>query len=103
MSLPWGIGTLLVISAMHLTLSELFNAGDTTSSVEENKNRLVDFAEFVMRTPSRPEQAEEDEEFKKSLVDHIENLSETKSKNYTQYVYFCENVVGPLLNEKSSW
>lgn len=101
MGLPWGIGSLLIISVMHLTLSQLFNAGDTTP-VEENKNRLVEFAEFVMRTPSRPEQAEEDEEFKKSLVDRIENLSETKSKDYTRYVYFCENVVIPLLNEKPS-
>ena len=101
MNLPWGIGTLLIISAMHVTLSELFNASDTTS-VEDNKNRLVEFAEIVMRTPPPPEQAQEHEEFKKELVDRIEKLSETKSKNYKQYVYFCENVVSPLLNEKPS-
>lgn len=82
-------------------LSMLFNASDTTS-VEENKTELVGFAELVMRTPPPPEQAEEDERFKKWLVDHIENLSETKSKNYTRYVYFCENVIVPLLNEKAS-
>ncbi len=27
------------------------------------------------------------------LVDHIENLCETKAKNYQQYVYFCETVL----------
>ena len=81
--------------------SQLFNASDTTS-IDENKSRAVEFAEFVMRTPPPPEQAEEHEKFKKWLVDHIENLSETKSKNYTQYVYFCESVVSPLLNEKPS-
>jgi hypothetical protein len=98
-TLPWGIGTLLIISTVHLALSTLFSASDTTS-VEDDKNRLVEFAEFAMRNPPPREQAEEDDKFMKWLVEHIENLPETKTKNHKQYVYFCENVVQPLLNEK---
>jgi hypothetical protein len=99
LSLPWGIGTLLIISAVHFTMLTLFSGSDTTS-VDKDKNRLVEFAEYLMGNPPPPEDAEEDEKFKKWLVDNIENLPETKAKNYKQYVYFCDKVLEPLLNEK---
>ena len=100
-TLPWGIGTLLIISAVHLTLLTLFSGSDTTS-VDEDKNRLVEFAEHAMRNPPPSDQTKQDDRFMEWLVDHIENLPETKAQNYKQYVYFCENVLQPLLNEKPS-
>jgi hypothetical protein len=99
-TLPWGIGTLLIISAMQITLSTLFSASDTTS-INEDKNRLVEFAEFSMRNVDQPSTDGHDE-FVKWLVDHIEELPEKKTKTYEQYVYLCENVIEPLLNENFS-
>jgi hypothetical protein len=97
-SLPWGVGTLLIISAVHLTLSTLLSISDTTS-VDDDKSRLIEFAEHVMRNPPPPDKTAEDEGFKNWLVGHIENLDETKLAHYNDYVYFCENVVRRLLEE----
>lgn len=93
------IGTLLVASTMHLTLSMLFSPSDTTS-VDENKNRLVGFAEALMREPSQS--PNETDELVTWLVDHIEQLPDKKAKSYEQQVYFCESVVQERLNENFS-
>jgi len=64
--------------------------------VDENNNRLVDFAETLMRKPSQS--PNENDELVTWLVDHIEQLPDTNTKSYEQYVYFCESVVQELLN-----
>lgn len=88
------IVALIIVGIVHLTLSELIRLGDT-ADVESAKQRLVGFAEHLIKK----DPTEIESESMKRLVDHIERIPAAAEEYRQLYISFCENVVAKLFEE----
>ena len=93
---------LLVFLIVNWVLQAQLQIGDVTS-VDEFIKRQREHLEFTngefMKFVLTDEDREAAETIKKTLRMSIENASENAQNNYDSYVWFCEQVVAPLLKE----
>lgn len=87
----------LVAGMVHISLSYIFDLGDTTS-VDEAKDRLIRLVEAAMRNPKLQAIPTHDATIGE-LVEHIEYQPEKAEEYHRLYVYFYEHVVEVLLHE----
>jgi hypothetical protein len=90
---------LLVSSVVHYALQYVFDLGDKTT-VDAVKDRIIGVLEFIQSDPHTAALGEEHERFMSMMVDHVEKTPERTDQFYMLYMYFCENVIIPLLDQR---
>ncbi len=90
---------LFVMAMVQYVLYLLSRMGDKTN-IDTAKDSIIEFVEYMQQTPTEGHTQEERDEFIGKMVDHATNIPEQTDEYHNLYIYFCENVVQKLLEQK---
>jgi hypothetical protein len=92
---------LLVMAMTQYMLYELSRLGDKTNT-DRIKSNLVGLADHIQRDNAKEGELGRDE-FVDRIVEDATNLEEKTEEYYNLYVYFCENVLVRLEDQRKMW